>query len=115
MFVDTTSNPERNRSLEQKTAFLSGGGGLVSSMDDYSKFCNMLLNYGTYTDASTGRAVQVLKKESVVAMSTNHLEARDGVNTDELIHYAYDNSFSETIGESVGFGYGVSVVTRYSL
>ena len=33
-----------------KPTLLSGGGGLVSTMDDYMKFCEMILSNGTYKD-----------------------------------------------------------------
>lgn len=32
--------------LRQRPSFISGGGGAVSTVDDYSRFCQMLLNYG---------------------------------------------------------------------
>ena len=102
---------ERNRTMENKATLLSGGGGLVSTMDDFSKFCNMLLNKGTYVGCGS-ESIRILSVESVVEMTTNHLIAKDGENTDELLHYAYDNSFSESIGGGIGFGYGMSVVTR---
>jgi CubicO group peptidase (beta-lactamase class C family) len=45
----------------------SGGGGLVSTLDDYARFAQMLLNHGTLD------GVRVLSPEAVALMSTNHL------------------------------------------
>jgi CubicO group peptidase (beta-lactamase class C family) len=47
----------------------SGGGGLVSTLDDYARFAQMLLNRGTLDGA------RVLSPEAVALMSTNHLPA----------------------------------------
>ena len=45
----------------------SGGGGLVSTMDDYTRFCQMLLNGGEL------HGVRILKPETVALMRTNML------------------------------------------
>tara|TARA_R110000787_G_scaffold8665_1_gene29653 strand:- start:83 stop:1345 length:1263 start_codon:yes stop_codon:yes gene_type:complete len=45
----------------------SGGGGLVSTMDDYTRFCQMLLNGGELD------GVRILKPETVALMQTNML------------------------------------------
>lgn len=47
--------------------FLSGGGGLVSTLEDYSKFCRMIANYGKFNDR------QILSKETMELIFTNHL------------------------------------------
>ena len=47
----------------------SGGGGLVSTLDDYARFAQMLLNRGTLDGA------RVLSPDAVTLMSTNHLPA----------------------------------------
>ncbi|GLR16949.1 serine hydrolase domain-containing protein [Portibacter lacus] len=44
-----------------------GGSGLTSTIDDYMKFAQMLLNNGTYGHTT------ILKPETVELMSTNHL------------------------------------------
>ena len=46
-----------------------GGWGLTSTIDDYMKFAQMLVNEGTYKDAT------ILKPETVKLMATNHLPA----------------------------------------
>lgn len=52
--------------LDTKTYF-SGGGGLSSTIMDYAKFLQMLLNEGEYN----GR--RLLKKESIAMMTTNQI------------------------------------------
>ena len=47
--------------------YLSGGGGLVSSADDYLRFCQMLLNRGELDGA------RILKEESVELMTRNQI------------------------------------------
>ncbi len=46
-----------------------GGWGLKSTIDDYMKFAQMLVNEGTYGDK------RILKPETIKLMSTNHLPA----------------------------------------
>jgi CubicO group peptidase (beta-lactamase class C family) len=53
--------------FDEAPAFNSGGGGLISTLDDYLTFARMLLNKGE----SNGR--RYLKPETVALMTTNHL------------------------------------------
>jgi CubicO group peptidase (beta-lactamase class C family) len=50
-----------------KPALLSGGGGLVSTADDYLRFAQMMLNRGELDGA------RILKSETVDLMTRNHL------------------------------------------
>lgn len=70
-------------------AFLSGGGGLVSTLDDYVRFCQMLLNRG----ALNGE--RLLGRKTVELMTTNHLPA----------------SVHPTGDEAGGFGLGFRILT----
>ncbi len=56
-----------NRLNTQAWALKPGGFGLTSTLDDYMKFAQMLVNEGTVG------GVQILKPETVQLMSTNHL------------------------------------------
>ncbi|RZK85062.1 MAG: class A beta-lactamase-related serine hydrolase, partial [Pedobacter sp.] len=47
--------------------YLSGGSGLVSSVEDYAKFLQMILNKGSYNSK------RVLKAETVELMAQNHI------------------------------------------
>ena len=51
----------------------SGGGGSVSTVDDYALFCQMMLNKGELN------GVRILKPETVALMEQNQLE--DSVQT----------------------------------
>ena len=55
---------------KETVAFESGGGGLVSTMDDYGRFSQMLINQGELN------GVRILKPETIELMRTNVL--RDG-------------------------------------
>ena len=50
-----------------KPALFSGGGGLVSTVDDYLRFAQMMLNRGELN------GVRILKPETVDLMTRNHL------------------------------------------
>jgi len=54
--------------------FESGGGGLVSTVDDYYAFCRMMLNKGRHGTA------RILSRASVELMTTDQLWA-GGVGT----------------------------------
>lgn len=82
----------------QKPQFLSGAGGLVSTLDDYVRFCRMLLAGGELDGA------RVLGTKTLAYMATNHLPG--GVTLNELGM----DTFSEVVMEGMGFGLGVSVL-----
>ena len=46
-----------------------GRGGLVSTIDDYARFCQMILNHGTYN------GVRILAPASVALMEADHIPA----------------------------------------
>lgn len=67
--------PYPNDPWLSKPAFLNGGGGLVSTMDDYLRFARMLLNEGELD------GVRLLKPATVEMMRSNQLpEGVDGPN-----------------------------------
>jgi CubicO group peptidase (beta-lactamase class C family) len=79
-------------------AFLSGGGGLVSTAGDYARFCQMLLNGGELGGA------RILGRKTIELMTTNHLPGgRD------LSQCNVGGQFSQVAYEGVGFGLGFSV------
>lgn len=74
--------------------FASGGGGLVSTMADYHRFCEMLRRGGELDGA------RILGPRTLRLMTQNHLPGgRD------LTQVAM-GSFSETANEGIGFGLG---------
>jgi CubicO group peptidase (beta-lactamase class C family) len=74
--------------------FESGGGGLVSTVDDYLAFCRMLLGEGIYEGG------RILSRSSVELMTTNHLTGEQKDDGRLLL------------GEGVGWGFGMAVVSE---
>jgi CubicO group peptidase (beta-lactamase class C family) len=77
-------------------AFPSGGGGLVSTVDDYLAFGLMMLNRGTHDSK------RILSRPSVETMTTDHLTPEQKAVSGLVPGYF----------DSHGWGFGVSVVTR---
>ena len=75
-------------------SFLSGGGGLFSTAEDYLMFCRMILNKG-YLNGE-----RLLSRKTVDLMSSNHLRA-----SSSLADIAYGR-WSESTFDGVGFGLG---------
>jgi CubicO group peptidase (beta-lactamase class C family) len=75
-------------------AFPSGAGGLVSTIDDYLAFAQMLLNTGKH---GGGR---ILSRPSVEAMTTDQLTAEQKASAGIIL------------GENRGWGFGVAIVLR---
>jgi len=72
-----------------ENSFESGGAGLVSTVDDYARFVQMLLNGGEY------EGVRILKSETVKIMLTPTLAeaAKADLTWDSLKGYTYTNLF----------------------
>ena len=82
----------------RKPSFLSGGGGLVSTLDDYMAFCQMILGNGKYNDE------MILGRKTLDLMGSNHLS--NGVDLEQVAF----GRWSETQYRGVGFGLGFSVL-----
>ena len=76
---------------------LSGGGGLVSTMADYHRFTQMLINGGALD------GVRLLSNRTVDFMTTNHLPE------DQTLNGMGQIGFAEGVMEGLGFGLGFSV------
>ncbi len=63
-----------NHQMDRDPAFESGGAGLVSTIDDYSKFTRMLLNGGSLD------GVQILKPRTVEFLTTATLNTKQQIN-----------------------------------
>jgi CubicO group peptidase (beta-lactamase class C family) len=80
----------------QPPDFESGGGGLVSTTDDYLAFASALLSGGSY------HGERVLSRSSVSLMTTDHLTpAQKAVS-----------GFWPRYFDDIGWGFGMSVRTR---
>jgi CubicO group peptidase (beta-lactamase class C family) len=92
----------RNRSMgdaaTRAPAFLSGGGGLVSTASDYHRFTQMLARGGELDGA------RLLGPRTVAYMTRNHLPG--GADLEQFGRPL----FSESPYRGVGFGLGFSVV-----
>jgi len=64
--LSLSDKPETTK-LAYRPDFISGGGGAVSTLEDYSKFCQMLLDYGKYN------GTQFLKPQTVELMISNQI------------------------------------------
>ncbi len=78
----------------QHPAFLSGGGGLVSTMGDYARFCEMLRRGGELEGS------RVLGPETLRFMTRNHL--RGGASIADIAV----SSLSDLRYDGAGFGLG---------
>jgi CubicO group peptidase (beta-lactamase class C family) len=74
----------------------SGGGGLVSTLADYERFCRFMLGKGTLD------GVRLLGRKTVELMTANHLGGDMAAMGTAR--------FSETTYEGIGFGLGFSVM-----
>ena len=77
--------------------YLSGGGGLCSTLSDYHRFCRMLLNGGALD------GVQIISPKTLELMTANHLPG--GKDLTELSQ----SLFSEADNAGIGFGLGFAV------
>ena len=78
--------------------FLSGGGGLVSTLGDYQKFTSMLLAGGV------GDGNRLIGRRTLEYMASNHLPGG------RLLNELGQSVFAEVAMDGMGFGLGFSVV-----
>lgn len=86
------------RSMTVAPSMLSGGGGLVSSADDYLRFCHFLVNGGELD------GVRLLSPRTLQFMTTNHLPGGKTLND------MGQSTFAEVAMAGTGFGLGFSVL-----
>jgi CubicO group peptidase (beta-lactamase class C family) len=84
--------------LVREPALQSGGGGLVGTLDDYARFCQMLLDGGELDGE------RVLARPTVELMRTNHLPGGG-----ELRDFALPGGYGEVGFDGAGFGLTVAV------
>ncbi len=93
--IDGTSEKSSYRS---NPTFLSGGGGLTSTVADYHRFCSALLNGGEL-DGN-----RIIGPRTLAYATQNHLPTGDDLASMGV------PTFSESNYEGIGFGLGFSVV-----
>jgi CubicO group peptidase (beta-lactamase class C family) len=84
-------------SYTRPRAYFSGSGGLVSTADDYLRFCRMLANGGQLED------VRILGPRTLQLMTLNHLPGGKDLAT-------MAQNAGETQREGQGFGLGFAVL-----
>ncbi len=84
-------------SWSRPPAFVSGGGGLVSTAADYHRFCRMLIGGGVL------EGTRIVGRKTVELMTRNHLPG--GADLTALSK----SMFSEAIYSGQGFGLGFGV------
>jgi CubicO group peptidase (beta-lactamase class C family) len=89
-------DPAEDGQWSRPPAFPSGAAGLVSTVDDYLAFAQMLLNKGKHGSA------RILSRPSVESMTTDQLTAEQKAGAGLIPGYF----------DSHGWGFGVSVVTK---
>ncbi|RBP49363.1 serine hydrolase domain-containing protein [Arenicella xantha] len=93
-FTEPEYNFFGDMSFKKETrAMESGGGGLVSTLADYARFCQMLANNGEF------QGVRILNPESITLMRSNVL--RD----DQTVNIA--GNLTESQIKTLGFGLNV--------
>ncbi|RJQ77430.1 class A beta-lactamase-related serine hydrolase [Pseudonocardiaceae bacterium YIM PH 21723] len=83
--------------------FQSGGGGLVSTVDDYHAYFRMLLNHGTHGGE------RILSRPTVELMTTNRMTASEQARMYELADDKANVSLG--LGKQGGWGIGMAVRT----
>ncbi|MFF7297209.1 serine hydrolase [Streptomyces sp. NPDC008265] len=84
-------------------AFQGGGGGLVSTADDYHAYFRMLLNGGMHG------TTRILSRAAVELMTTNRLTPEQERTRSALARDAVHVSFGQ--GQQGGWGFGMAVRT----
>lgn len=87
---------ERSRWAKDRS-FHSGGGGLVSTLSDYHRFCLMLLGGGTLD------GTRIISRKTLALMTSNHL-----IGGGDLTQHSV-GVFSEDENAGIGFGLGFAV------
>jgi CubicO group peptidase (beta-lactamase class C family) len=62
-----TNDTYRSFATSGARTYLSGGAGLVSTVEDYARFCQMMLNGGTFNDK------RILSRKTVEMMTRNQI------------------------------------------
>jgi CubicO group peptidase (beta-lactamase class C family) len=84
-------------------AFQGGGGGLVSTVDDYHAYFRMLLNHGRHGSE------RILSRPAVELMTTNRLTPEQQAPRDAMARDNVHISFGQ--GQHGGWGFGMAVRT----
>jgi len=95
--LEVNDRPSASNFVNRRT-FESGGGGLLSTAEDYMRFCQMLLNGGELDGK------RIIGKKTLEYMTRNHL---GGIFGEHGIH---GPDTLGTMAKGTGFGLGFAVV-----
>jgi CubicO group peptidase (beta-lactamase class C family) len=84
----------------------SGGGGLVSTAQDYARFLQMLLNGGSLGD------VRILGRKTIELMTSNHLSPNVAIGSD-LLPPGYGFGLGFAVRTETGLNSGAGSVGQY--
>jgi len=87
----------------QPPAFQGGGGGLVSTVDDYHAYFQMLLHHGTHGSD------RILSRPAVELMTNNRLMPEQQATRDAMARDNVHVSYGQ--GQHGGWGFGMAVRT----
>lgn len=87
--------------FKHRIPYLSGGGGLLSTLEDYMKFCIMMLNGGRNKDNL------IVSKETIEMMTSNQLPNNNTFL--DMQYMKYEDNEAIKRNEGYGFGLGVRV------
>lgn len=87
---------------KKKPAFESGGAGLVSTVEDYSRFVQMMMHGGSY------RGVRILGRKSIEHMNMNHLTPQQlqMYDWESLRGYGYGDLMRQMMDVPASYGLG---------
>ena len=90
-------DPGATSKLTQPAAFEGGGGGLLSTLADYDRFCRMLIGRGTLD------GVRIIGPKTLDLMTANHLPGGSDLTA------MSESLFSEAANAGTGFGLGFAM------
>uniref|UniRef100_UPI00403F80FD serine hydrolase domain-containing protein n=1 Tax=Novosphingobium sp. ZN18A2 TaxID=3079861 RepID=UPI00403F80FD len=82
--------------LTRPAQFESGGGGLLSTLDDYHRFCAMLIGRGAANGA------RIVSPKTLDLMTRNHLPG--GADLTEMSKSLFSEAYNAGTGFGLGFG-----------
>jgi CubicO group peptidase (beta-lactamase class C family) len=88
----TKMNAPAQEAYKKRTALFLGGAGLVSTIDDYARFCAMLLNNGELN------GTRILSRKSVELMRSNHLGAMGKIGPTLQDGHGFGLTFAVNLG-----------------
>jgi CubicO group peptidase (beta-lactamase class C family) len=111
--VVVPSDPKASERYLSRPTFLSGGGGMVSTADDYMRFCLMMLNNGELD------GTRILSRKTVELITADHLSSlsspppRPGHTFGLGFAVAEDRGIIADLGSEGEYSWGGAAGTRF--